>query len=242
MFGERKINLAGRPSRMIRHPEGRRGRRSDEHDKVNELRRVARRVDELILFLNWDYAGAASGLQIPVSGDSWTTFTFLRSKLPYYYFALGLAAVVWLVTYFIEDSKWGYYWRAVRENTLAAQSLGVQVFRSKMAAAAVSAFFTAIGGSFYAQFVSYIDPDSVMVFQFSLLMALPAVIGGIGTLWGPALGAAILIPLTELTRSYMGGGGKGIDLIFYGAVIMIIALARPEGLLSLVARSRPSPP
>jgi branched-chain amino acid transport system permease protein len=196
----------------------------------------------LILFLNWSYAGEASGLQIPVSGDSWTTFTFLRSKLPYYYFALGLAAVVWLVTYFIEDSKWGYYWRAVRENTLAAQSLGVQVFRSKIAAAAVSAFFTAIGGSFYAQFVSYIDPDSVMVLQFSLLMALPAVIGGIGTLWGPAVGAAILIPLTELTRSYMGGGGKGFDLIFYGAVIMIIALARPEGLLSLVTRTRPAPP
>jgi branched-chain amino acid transport system permease protein len=181
-------------------------------------------------------------LQIPVSGDSWLTFTFLRSKLPYYYFALGLAAVVWLVTYFIEDSKWGYYWRAVRENTMAAQSLGVQVFRSKMAAAALSAFFTAIGGSFYAQFVSYIDPDSVMVFQFSLLMALPAVIGGIGTLWGPPLGAAILIPFTELTRSYMGGGGKGTDLIFYGAVIMIIALARPEGLLSLVTRTRHAPP
>jgi branched-chain amino acid transport system permease protein len=71
---------------------------------------------------------------------------------------------------------------------------------------------------------------------------LPAVIGGIGTLWGPALGAAILIPFTELTRSYMGGGGKGFDLIFYGAVIMIIALARPEGLLSLVARTKPAPP
>src|SRR4030088_279104 len=105
----------------------------------------------LILFLNWEYAGAASGLQIPVHGDSWATFSFLRSKLPYYYFALGLAAIVWLVTYIIENSKWGYYWRAVRENTLAAQSLGVQVLRSKMAAAAMSAFFTATGGSFYAQ-------------------------------------------------------------------------------------------
>jgi branched-chain amino acid transport system permease protein len=115
------------------------------------------------------------------------------------------------------------------------------VFHSKMAAAAVSAFFTAIGGAFYAQFVSYIDPDSVMSFHFSLLMALPAVLGGIGTLWGPALGAAILIPLTELTRSYMGGSGKGVDLIVYGTLIMIIALARPEGLVGLFRARRREP-
>jgi len=116
----------------------------------------------------------------------------------------------------------------------------VVVFHSKMAAAAVSAFFTAVGGSFYAQFVSYIDPDSVMSFRFSLLMALPAVLGGIGTLWGPALGAAILIPLTELTRSYIGGTGRGIDLIVYGTLVVVVALARPEGMLGLFTR-RPVP-
>ncbi len=120
------------------------------------------------------------------------------------------------MTFVIEDSKWGYWWRAVKDNAEAAESLGVVVFRSKMAAAALSAFFTAIGGSFYAAFVSYIDPDSVMGFQFSLLIALPAVLGGIGTLWGPALGALVLIPLTELTRSYFGGSGSGLDLIIYG--------------------------
>lgn len=190
----------------------------------------------LLLFLNWEWAGAASGIQILVTKDSWAEFSFLRSKLPYYYFALGLAAVTWLTTWVIEDSKWGYSWRAVRENPQAAESLGVRVFRSKMAAAALSAFFTAIGGSFYAQFVSYIDPDAVMVFQFSLLMALPAVLGGIGTLWGPALGAIVLIPLSELTRSYIGGGGKGLDLILYGGLVMLIALARPEGLVSLARR------
>ena len=189
-----------------------------------------------LLILNWDWAGAALGIDVPVRQDSWRTFQFTRSKLPYFYFALGLAAVTWLVTWALENSKWGYWWRAVKDNPEAAESLGVVVFHSKMAAAAVSAFFTAIGGGFYAQFVSYIDPDSVMSFQFSLLMALPAVLGGIGTLWGPALGAAILIPLTELTRSYMGGTGKGFDLIVYGTLVMAIALARPEGLVGLFAR------
>jgi branched-chain amino acid transport system permease protein len=189
-----------------------------------------------LLMLNWDYAGAAMGIEVPVRGDSWAKFQFVRTKLPYFYFALALAFVAWLATWIIEESRWGYWWRAVKDNTEAAESLGVEVFRSKMAAAAVSAFLTAIGGGFYAQFVSYIDPESVMSFQFSLLMALPAVLGGIGTLWGPAVGAAILIPITEVTRSYAGGSGKGFDLIIYGLLVMGIALGRPEGIVGALTR------
>jgi branched-chain amino acid transport system permease protein len=192
----------------------------------------------LLLFQNWSFAGAALGITIPIHGDSWLTFQFARSKLPYFYFALGLACVAWLVTWWLEDSKWGYWWRAVKDNPDAAESLGVVVFNSKMGAAAVSAFLVAIGGGFYAQFVSYIDPESVMGFQYSLLMALPAVLGGIGTLWGPMLGAVILIPLTELTRSFIGGSGRGVDLIVYGTLIVLISLARPEGLVGLFARRR----
>ena len=192
-----------------------------------------------LLMLNWDYAGAAMGIDVPVRGDSWAKFQFVRTKLPYFYFALALAFVAWLVTWAIEESRWGYWWRAVKDNAEAAESLGVVVFRSKMAAAALSAFLTAIGGGFYAQFVSYIDPESVMSFQFSLLMALPAVLGGVGTLWGPAVGAAILIPLTEVTRSFVGGSGKGFDLIVYGLLVMGIALGRPEGIVgALMNRAR----
>jgi branched-chain amino acid transport system permease protein len=189
-----------------------------------------------LLFLNWDWAGAAMGIDVPVRHDSWLTFQFARSKLPYFYFALVLALATWIVTWAFENSRFGYWWRAVKDDPVAAESLGVVVFRSKMAAAAVSAFFTAVGGSFYAQFVSYIDPESVMSFQFSLLIALPAVLGGIGTLWGPALGAAVLIPLTEVTRSYTGGSGKGIDLIVYGALVITVSLARPDGIVGLFDR------
>ena len=192
----------------------------------------------LLLFHNWDFAGAALGIDIPVRGDSWAKFQFARSKLPYFYFALAFCVVAWLITWWLEDSKWGYWWRAVKDNPDAAQSLGVVVFNSKMGAAAVSAFLTAVGGAFYAMFVSYIDPESVMSFQFSLLMALPAVLGGIGTLWGPVLGAAILIPLTEVTRSFIGGSGRGVDLILYGALIVAISLARPEGLVGMFSRRK----
>ena len=192
----------------------------------------------LLLVHNWDYVGGALGIQWPITGDSWATLQFARNKLPYFYFALAFLIVTWLITYRIEDSSWGYWWRAVKDNPEAAESLGVEVFRSKMAAAAVSAFFTAIGGGFYAAFVAYIDPESVMSFRFSLLFALPAVLGGIGTLWGATLGAAFLIPLTEVTRSYLGGSGSGIDLIIYGALIMVVSLLTPEGLMSLFPKKK----
>ena len=190
----------------------------------------------LLLIHNWEWAGAAQGIQWPIGQRSWWTLQFGRDKLPFYYIAFALMVVAWATTFAVEGSRWGYWWRAVKDNAEAAQSLGVDVFRSKMSAAAVSAFLTAVGGGFYAAFVAYIDPDSVMTFKFSLLFALPAVLGGIGTLWGPVLGAFILIPLTEITRSYLGGTGNGLDLILYGVLIMLVALLKPEGIMSLFLR------
>jgi branched-chain amino acid transport system permease protein len=190
----------------------------------------------LLLVHNWDFVGGALGIQWPIGPDSWWTLQFARNKLPYFYFALAFLVVTWLITFRIEDSSWGYWWRAVKDNPEAAESLGVEVFRSKMAAAGVSAFLTAIGGAFYAAFVAYIDPESVMSFRFSLLFALPAVLGGIGTLWGATVGAALLIPITEITRSYLGGSGSGLDLVIYGVLIMLVSLSKPEGILSLFQR------
>ena len=120
----------------------------------------------------------------------------------------------------------------------AARSLAVRVFPSKMAAAAISGFLTGVGGAIYAQYVGFIDPDSIMSSSLSILIALPAVLGGVGTLWGPLIGSAVLIPLSELSRSYLGGSGSGVDLMIYGALIMIVALARPQGLVSLLAGPR----
>ncbi len=190
----------------------------------------------LLIVHNAPWLGGASGIQLPFGPDSWATLQFARDKTPYIDFALGLVVVTWLVTFAIEDSRWGYWWRAVKDHPEAAESLGVTVFRSKMAAAALSAFFTAVGGGFYAAFVSYVDPGSVLEFRFSLLMVLPVVLGGIGTLWGPVLGAAILIPLSEFTRSYAGGSGSGIDLMLYGGLVTAVALLKPEGLIKLFAR------
>jgi branched-chain amino acid transport system permease protein len=190
----------------------------------------------LLVAHNAEFTGGALGLQWPIASDGWWSLQFGRDKTQWVWITLGLWAVTFLVTWAIEDSRWGYWWRAVKDDAQAAESLGVEVFSSKMSAAAVSAAFTALGGGLYAAYVAYIDPESVMTFRFSLLFALPAVLGGIGTLWGPLVGAVVLVPLTEITRSYAGGSGSGLDLVIYGVLVMVVALARPEGLLSLLPR------
>ena len=190
-----------------------------------------------LLFLNWDFVGGATGINIPyvrAIGDSWLHMQFRIAKLPFHEIVLAFAAVTWLAAWLIEGSRWGFAWRAVRDDPVAARSLGVRVFASKMAAAAISGFLTGVGGAIYAQYAGYIDPDSVMSGALSILISLPAVLGGVGTLWGPLVGAAVLIPLSELTRSYLGGSGRGGDLMIYGGLIMLVALARPQGLASLL--------
>ena len=187
-----------------------------------------------LLFLNWDWVGGASGIYVPLGPDSWVTMQFRISKLPWHYITLAFAALAWIVAWVIEGSRWGYSWRAVKDDVTAARSLAVRIFPYKMAASAISGFLTGMGGAIYAQYVGYIDPDSILAGHFSILIALPAVLGGVGTLWGPLLGAAVLIPVSELSRSYLGGSGSGVDLMIYGALIMLVALARPQGLVSLL--------
>jgi branched-chain amino acid transport system permease protein len=190
-----------------------------------------------LLFLNWDFVGGDSGINIPYNralGESWLYMQFRIDKLPYHFLVLGFAAVTWLVAWLVEGSRWGFAWRAVKDDPLAARSLAVRIFPSKMAAAAISGFLTGMGGAIYAQYVGYIDPDSVMSGQLSILIPLPAVLGGVGTLWGPLVGAAVLIPLSEVSRSYLGGSGSGVDLMIYGGLIVLVALLRPQGLSSLL--------
>ena len=186
-----------------------------------------------LLFLNWEWVGAATGVYVPFRGESLIDLQFRTSKLPFHFVVLAFAAVAWVAAWLIEGSRWGFAWRAVRDDVTAARSLAVRVFPSKMAAAAISGGLTGMGGAIYAQYVGYIDPDSVLAGHWSILIALPAVLGGVGTLWGPLLGAAVLIPVSELTRSYLGGSGQGVDLMIYGGLIVVVALARPAGLVSL---------
>lgn len=191
-----------------------------------------------LLFLNWDWVGAATGINIPFQGENVWALQFRTAKYPIHLAVLAFVALTWIVAYLIEGSRWGFAWRAVRDDMTAARSLGVRVFASKMSAAAISGALSGVGGAIYAQYVGYIDPDSILSGQMSILIALPAVLGGVGTLWGPLVGAAILMPLSELTRSYLGGSGQGADLMIYGGLIVLVSLLRPAGLVSIIAGQR----
>ncbi len=198
-------------------------------------------VGEIVntLMINWDWAGGARGLFVPIKRpDSLANLQFHQSKQNYYYIALGLLLLAFWITRKVEVSRMGYYLRAIREDQDAAASLGIPVAAYKQRAMALSAALTALGGSFYAQYILFIDPDSVFPTALSILICLVAVLGGIGTLWGPLIGAAILIPLGEWTRIYFGGTGKAIDLLIYGALIMLVSVIQPGGIMALAQRGR----
>ncbi len=197
-------------------------------------------VGEIVqtLTINWDWVGGARGLFIPIDRTgSLLAFQF-RDKQVYYYIALGILLLALGVTRRIERSRTGYYFRAIREDQDAAASLGIPVARYKQRAMALSAGLTALGGTFYAQYILFIDPESVMPLSLSILICLVAVLGGVGTLWGPLIGAAILVPLGEATRIYLGGTGKAIDLLIYGFLIMVISVIQPGGIMALAQRGR----
>jgi branched-chain amino acid transport system permease protein len=191
-----------------------------------------------VWMLNWDWAGAAVGLTLPLLPESLINLEFHSSKAPYYYIAFGLLILALGATFWIDRSKLGYYFRAIKGDLEAARSLGIHVIKYKFYALALSAFFTSICGSFYAQYVLFIDPDSVFPLMMSIIPCLIATLGGVGTIWGPVIGAFILIPISEFTRIYLGGGGKGTDLILYGFLIIIISVYQPFGLIGLIRRLR----
>ena len=189
----------------------------------------------LLLVNNWGFVNAAMGITIPFRHNSWPQLEFRFPVAPFHYIMLAYVAIAWIIAWVVEGSRWGFVWRAVKDDMIAARSLGVRIFPSKMAAAAISGAVVGAGGALYAQYIGFIDPESVLGLSLSVLIALPAVVGGVGTLWGPILGAAVLIPVQQLSGAWLGGAGNGVDLIFYGALIVALALLRPQGLVSLFA-------
>lgn len=186
-----------------------------------------------IFFTEWEYGGAAVGLYVPMDKQGWLWMNF-ATKLPYYWLALGLLLLTLAANWWIERSYLGYYFRAIKDEPDAARSIGVNIARYKQVALSVSAFFTALGGSLYAQKELYIDPNSVLSTALSIKMALVAILGGVGTLLGPVIGSVVLTSIEEFTRILFGGTGRGTDVIIYASLIIIIAVFYPTGIIGWI--------
>jgi len=195
-----------------------------------------------ILAANWPLLGAAVGLMGPPVPRTWTDLSFI-SPIPYHYLFMAVLLLLLGLTWLMQRSRMGYYLAAIRGGDRAARSLGVPVLRYKLYALLLSAGFTSIAGSLYAVMVGFIDPDSALGILISVKMLIIAALGGAGTLFGPLVGAIILVPLEETTNAMFGGGGTGVTFIVYGAIILLIARFQPGGVAAFwqaLTTQRPS--
>jgi branched-chain amino acid transport system permease protein len=179
--------------------------------------------------------------------------TFI-GKRPFYFVGLGLAAITIVANWAVEHSKLGYYFQAIREDQDAAHSLGINLTFYKNVALAISAAFTAAAGGFFAMFVKFIDPNIAFGIDVSVQIVLICIVGGIGTILGPVVGAAVLVPLSEVLRNPRGLVQIGLassdssvvrfietylanaHLLVYGVLVVVVILFAPEGVVGVIKR------
>jgi branched-chain amino acid transport system permease protein len=185
----------------------------------------------MLIFLKFrDLAWGAEGTTIPNLGNSPLMMQF-EAKAAYYYIALGLLAIGLAITYRIERSWMGYYLVAIGEDEDAAEAVGVNAPRIKRNIYLISAFLTALAGTFYTQYIYFIDPNTAFSFNVSVEAALVSIVGGIGTLWGPVIGTVLLEATSALLQSWLGSSIGGVQLTVYSLILMAVILWRPTGLM-----------
>ena len=180
-----------------------------------------------ILALSVPFTGAGSGLMVPLN-ESFANMQF-GSRKGYLYLVLAMVAVALLVTWWLKRSRFGAYLQAVRDNEEAAQAVGVNPFMVKLGAIALSAALMGAAGAFYVQVFQYIDPAIAYGPGVSVEALVAAIVGGLGTLWGPILGAAVLHVMADVTRNLFGQL-PGINMVIYGVVLVGIVMFLPRGI------------
>jgi branched-chain amino acid transport system permease protein len=195
----------------------------------------------MLVFLKLrDFAWGAEGTTIPNLGSAPLMMQF-AGKAGYYYVTLALLLLGLAVTAWIERSRIGYYLVALGEEQDAAEAIGINVPQVKRRIFMISAFLTAMAGTFYVQYIYFIDPQTVFNFSISIEAALVSIVGGVGTLFGPLVGAVLLETTSTLLQSRLGSIA-GVQLTTYSLILMAVILWRPTGILGyfaeLVARRR----
>jgi branched-chain amino acid transport system permease protein len=179
-----------------------------------------------ILAVSVDFTGGGVGLMLPLR-ESFANMQF-ASRRGYIGLVLGFVVAAMLVTSWLRHSRFGAQLQAVRDNEDAARAIGVDPWSVKLGAITLSAAFMGAGGAFYVQVFQYIDPGLAFGPVSSVEALVAAIVGGMGTLWGPVLGAAVLHLLGEFTRNLFGQL-PGLNMIVYGSVLVLIVMFVPRG-------------
>jgi branched-chain amino acid transport system permease protein len=186
------------------------------------------------------YTGGSAGFFLPVAQYTHNDLWNLRGKpVMFYYVILALAALALLACQALLRSRMGYFWLAIREDEEAARALGIDTFRYKMFAVVISAGMTAVAGVFFAFYYNNLFPEQVFHISRSIELILAPIIGGIGTLFGPILGAFVLTGLsegmTELLHA-LGVDVPGAKQVFYGICLLVVVVALPDGIWPWLVR------
>lgn len=191
-----------------------------------------------ILANAWSFTGGAAGVLVPLKVDPGNLQ--FADKRALYWFCLAFVAAALVLTQAITRSRFGAWLVAVRENEEAAKALGVDTLRVKLQAITLSAMLTAAAGCLYAQKFLYLDANIAYGPWISVEALLAPIIGGIGTVFGPLVGAVALLGLGEITKqalqSWTGGAAPGVDLIIYGVLLILCVAFAPKGIMGIVSR------
>jgi branched-chain amino acid transport system permease protein len=185
-----------------------------------------------IFFFRWDWVGGATGIEYPFDTLGQITSLTFRGNLPYYYLIGGFALLTTVFVYVMDRSKLGTYLKAINMDEEAAASAGLDTFRYKSYAMGLSSLITGICGGLYAQYVLYIDPASTLRLLRNIDIIMVAIVGGIGTVLGPLIGAGVFITVREYTRTTLSGTQTGLGYVIFGFVLLFISLYRPGGILN----------
>jgi branched-chain amino acid transport system permease protein len=191
------------------------------------------------LFEEWDFVGGNAGLVMVLANDP--ANMMFTARWPYYEIILALVLLLAGLTWRLERSRFGQYLLALREDEEAAEATGVPTFRCKVMIIAVSAACTALAGTFYAQFLLFIAPETLFGFEHTLDMMLGTIVGGAGTIGGPVLGSLLFGILSALLRTLPFANSREMASlvgILYALALLVVVLRLPGGLVSLLARRR----
>lgn len=188
-----------------------------------------------IIAINWHaLTKGAEGLSVPFRPSLWNLVFY--GKTGYFYVALVFLILTYGTSRWLDRSRLGYYLIAFRENARAAEAAGVDTVRTRLVALTLSAFFTAIGGSLYAQYVGFLEPEHAFAVHLSIQIALMTIIGGMGTAAGPIIGSILITSFSTFLRMTLGGAADGLHLVFYGLLLIAVVLFMPEGIVSWLSR------